>query len=84
MDGQQSEANYAALVSLACDELTYEELLAMNLAVSLGYNLARQTWYPKVRTQLFMPPDYTTMHDEVKAAIPSVLATRVKEQQAAT
>lgn len=65
------------IVSLACDALTNDELVAIALCAQLGTNPKGVMGYDKV-SYLFTKDNGTRMHDGTLAALLDVLAQRMK------
>ena len=67
----------AAMMMMACDELTDQELAALNIAVQLDQNPQGRIYdYDKV-SHLFTEADGTRMHDAGKQILAAIVTKRL-------
>jgi len=74
---QELRATLRAVMTLATDALTDEELAGLNLCVQLGHDPRTRPWYAKI-AYVFDQAGGTAMHEESRAALLAITLKRLR------
>jgi hypothetical protein len=77
----QPKAIYYAVTKMTTDDLTTDELAALNIHAQLGIDPRQREWYPKC-ANLFTEAQGSKMHSAIKDALAEIVLERLKQEEA--